>query len=779
MSGPLASICANCPGIVFRRVSYPDGRIEYPYVSGAIRSICGVGPEHIIADSSALLDRLHPEDRDNFLATLRNSERHLTPWSLDFRIIDTADEVHWICGNAVPTGYQTGEVVSDGVLLDITARKQKDKDIQIREERLRDFAEINSDVFWELDSDLRFIYISSVGYHGEPIDPGMFIGKTHEEIFTSSEWSDIDREIKELKNKAQYAIERKSISSPGRFIRTSAKPIFSDDGTFKGYRGTTLDITDRKKAETELAESEQRFRSLVKGSIQGVFVHRELQLLFANEECARVLGYESLEELQKAGPIDQHFHPDERDRLRGYADARLRGGNLPSSYELRALRKDGTNIWLENRVTLVEWDGAPAIQSVFYDITERKCAESELSASEQRFRALVEYAPEAITMVDVDVVDTGLYLDVNPMAEALHGLPRDALIGKLGPADLSPKNQPDGRPSTEAARNNLSRALAGEFPRFEWMHLDPVGNETLCEVSLARLPDPHRKLVRASIFDITERKAAEASLRRVRDELEAKVAERTQALRAEVGERKLAQEEATRANQAKSEFLSSMSHELRTPLNAIMGYAQLLRDYSEQPLSEEQSSGIERILDGGQHLLVLINEVLDLSRIESGRVALSLEPVELAQVIQESLALVQPLADERDIKLVGVAEIPPSLRIVADRARFKQVLLNLFSNAVKYNRDKGTVTLRAGAAERNMLRISVVDTGKGIASENHDDVFRPFSRLGMEASKIEGTGIGLTISRQLIESMGGRLEFESNAGQGSTFWIEIPVYKLD
>ena len=525
-----------------------------------------------------------------------------------------------------------------------------------------------------------------------------------------------------------------------------------------------------------MAESEQRFRSLVEGSIQGVFVHRDLRQLFANEECARILGYESLEELRKAGPIERHFHPDERDRLRGYADARLRGETLPGNYELRALRKDGSSIWLENRVTLVEWEGKAAIQSVFYDITERQRAESDLSASEQRFRALVEYAPEAITMIDVD---TGLYLDVNPMAEALHGLPRDALIGKLGPADLSPKIQLDGRPSTEAAQNYLSRALAGEFPRFEWMHLDPEGKETLCEVSLARLPDPHRKLVRASILDITERKAAEETLRRARDELEAEVAERTQALRAEVGERKLAQEEATRANQAKSEFLSSMSHELRTPLNAIMGYAQLLRDYSEQPLSEEQSSGIERILDGGQHLLVLINEVLDLSRIESGRVALSLEAIELAQVIRESLALVQPLADERDITLVGVADVPPGLRIMADRGRFKQVLLNLFSNAVKYNRDTGTVTVRAAATERNMLRISVVDTGKGIASEDHDDVFRPFSRLGMEASKIEGTGIGLTISRQLIESMGGRLDFESSVGQGSTFWIEIPIHKPD
>ena len=231
----------------------------------------------------------------------------------------------------------------------------------------------------------------------------------------------------------------------------------------------------------------------------------------------------------------------------------------------------------------------------------------------------------------------------------------------------------------------------------------------------------------------------------------------------------------TRASQAKSEFLSSMSHELRTPLNAIMGYAQLLRDYSEQPLTDEQRDGIEQILDGGQHLLVLVNEVLDLSRIESGGVALSLESVDISQIVPESLALVQPLADERNVSLVVAEEVRSGELVTADRDRLKQVLLNLLSNAVKYNREGGSVTVTTTVGAKDTLRLAITDTGRGIPENRRHEVFRPFSRLGMEASKVEGTGIGLTISRQLVEGMGGSLDFESTANEGSTFWIELSL----
>jgi hypothetical protein len=210
-----------------------------------------------------------------------------------------------------------------------------------------------------------------------------------------------------------------------------------------------------------------------------------------------------------------------------------------------------------------------------------------------------------------------------------------------------------------------------------------------------------------------------------------------------------------------------------------LGFTQLLRDYSDPPLSEEARESIEQIFDGGTHLLALINEVLDLARIEAGNLKLVLEEVDPMAILDQSLVLVKPLAGKRAIQCNVVAAADLTWRVVADAGRLKQVLLNLLSNAVKYNRDAGTLTVEVAEGDGGKLRISVSDTGAGIAADRQHDVFQPFSRLGMETSKIEGTGVGLSISRQLMESMGGALDFKSAEGEGSTFWLEIPLVDRD
>ncbi|MHB0917820.1 MAG: ATP-binding protein, partial [Thiobacillus sp.] len=232
-----------------------------------------------------------------------------------------------------------------------------------------------------------------------------------------------------------------------------------------------------------------------------------------------------------------------------------------------------------------------------------------------------------------------------------------------------------------------------------------------------------------------------------------------------------ARDEADRANRTKSEFLSSMSHELRTPMNAILGFGQLM-EY-DATLPDEHQDNVQEILKAGHHLLELINEVLDLSKVESGHVDLSLEPVEVCLVVEVCLALVGPLADQRDIQLSHKGLKGKAVR--ADRTRLKQALLNLLSNAIKYNRDGGSVRIEVQLEGADRLRIRVSDSGLGIPAGRLKELFQPFSRLDAENSDIEGTGIGLTITQRLVEMMGGAVGVESEAGAGSTFWIELPL----
>jgi signal transduction histidine kinase/ActR/RegA family two-component response regulator len=242
------------------------------------------------------------------------------------------------------------------------------------------------------------------------------------------------------------------------------------------------------------------------------------------------------------------------------------------------------------------------------------------------------------------------------------------------------------------------------------------------------------------------------------------VAERTAGLRA-------AQQAAEAANHSKSVFLSRMSHELRTPLNAVLGFGQILE---LRDLDADQSEAVQQILKGGRHLLGLINEVLDISQIESGGLAISPEPVLASELVGEAIDLVRPLAAERTINLTG-ASTGCNVYVLADRQRAKQILLNLLSNAIKYNRARGSVAIDCADGESGCLRINVRDTGMGISPDRLDQLFVPFERLGADQTDIPGTGIGLALSQRLAEAMGGRILVDTTVGKGSTFTLELPL----
>ena len=277
--------------------------------------------------------------------------------------------------------------------------------------------------------------------------------------------------------------------------------------------------------------------------------------------------------------------------------------------------------------------------------------------------------------------------------------------------------------------------------------------------------------VRALEHEVGERRQAQEEVMRLNDGLERRVADRTAALEASNQGLVHARLAAENANRAKSEFLSSMSHELRTPLNAIMGFGQLLANSTIALPEGKRVEFTRHIVNAGSHLLDLINEILDLARIESSSVMLSLEPVAIDDVLQECRTMIAPTAQRRHIRLLFPQDLHES--VVADRTRLRQVLLNLLSNAVKYNRDSGTVHVDVFAGANDSVRIAIHDTGAGLRADQLAALFQPFNRLGQEAGKVEGTGIGLVVTKRLVELMGGTISVESTVGVGSVFSIEL------
>jgi signal transduction histidine kinase/ActR/RegA family two-component response regulator len=277
--------------------------------------------------------------------------------------------------------------------------------------------------------------------------------------------------------------------------------------------------------------------------------------------------------------------------------------------------------------------------------------------------------------------------------------------------------------------------------------------------------------------EVEERRRAQLEVMRLNDELEARVRDRTTQLERSNQDLVLATAAAEEANRAKSEFLSNMSHELRTPLNAIIGFGQLLSGPNARPVEGAKGREfVSYIVNAGQHLLTLINDILNLAQIEAGKLTLSVEPVALDEVLAECRIMMAPLSEKRDVRML----FPTSTGAIvdADRTRLSQVLLNLLSNAVKYNREHGTVVVDVARTAPDRVRVVVQDTGLGMQRAQLESLFQPFNRLGQETGKQEGTGIGLVLTRHLVELMGGSLGVDSAPGVGSVFWVELRAQAL-
>jgi PAS domain S-box-containing protein len=423
-------------------------------------------------------------------------------------------------------------------------------------------------------------------------------------------------------------------------------------------------------------------------------------------------------------------------------------------YELTYIRKDGSRFPAVVSVTALrdvhDHGGIIGYLLIGTDNTARKQVEEEQKKLDQLLRdqqfytrSLIEANIDALMTTDL----SGLITDVNNQMESLTGRSRDELIGEPF------KNNFTDPVRAKAAIKRVLRE--GKVTDYELTARAKDGNETVVSYNATNFYDRDGILqgVFASARDITERKRWDQVLQENTLELET------------------AKAIAEKANLAKSDFLSSMSHELRSPLNAVLGFAQLMESDTPAPTPSQKAS-IDQILHAGWYLLELINEILDLSVIESGRLTLSLEPVSLPEVMLECQAMIEPQAQKRGISMT-FPHFKETCYIKADRTRVKQVLINLLSNAIKYNQAGGTVIVECVAGVSNRIRICVRDTGAGLPPEKLAQLFQSFNRLGQEASGEEGTGIGLVVSKRLVELMEGTIGVESVVGSGSVFWIEL------
>jgi PAS domain S-box-containing protein len=422
-------------------------------------------------------------------------------------------------------------------------------------------------------------------------------------------------------------------------------------------------------------------------------------------------------------------------------------------YELTYIRKDGSRFPAVVSVTALRDAQAAIIGYLLIgtDNTARKQVEAEQKRLDQRLRdhqfytrSLIESHIDALVITD----PLGIITDTNRQMEALTGCTRDELIGAPF------KNYFTDPERAEAVIKLALREKRVTDYQLTVRALD--GKKTAVSYNATTFYDRGRlsQGVFAAARDVTERQLNQQALQKTNVELE------------------IAKSAAEKANLAKSDFLSSMSHELRSPLNAILGFAQLLESSSPLP-TESQKESIAQILQAGWHLLKLITEILDLSVIEAGKVSLSPEPVSLAEVMSECQTMLEHESQQRGISMT-FPRIDNPIFVSADRTRLKQVVINLLSNAIKYNKAQGTIVVECSTKTPGRTRVSVRDTGAGLSADKLGQLFQPFNRLGQEeVGGVAGTGIGLVVTKRLVELMGGVLGAESTLGEGSVFWFEL------
>ena len=538
---------------------------------------------------------------------------------------------------------------------------------------------------------------------------------------------------------------RRAADGVYRWFLVHAFPIRDRDGAVLRWVGTSTDISERKAAEAAASTIAERLALALDAARLGTWDWNveTREVLWSSEHNAMF----DLPIGQRVGNLQdgiERIHPEDREHVIGELQAAMLA-RRDSEVEMRAVHRDGSLRWVLSRGrALYGPAGKPTrMIGIVQDITAHKTAEKALRESEERFRLANFHSPFPVMLH----TDDGEVLMVNDAWTHITGYCPEQILSIEDWLNLAYESESErdaireflanawGHIGTDEILGRRIRCAGGEVRRWD-----------VSGTTLGRLPDG-RWLRLVTAVDVTERHQQETELRS-------------------------AKEQAERANAAKSMFLSRMSHELRTPLNAILGFGQLLELGS---IGKEDRQCVDHILRGGRYLLALIDEVLDLSRVEAGELSLKPTVIRLEKMVRECLDFVGKMAQAKGVTCsFKIATAASRVAVWADEQRLRQVLLNLLSNAIKYNRAGGQVVLTWKQRAGSTVRLEVRDTGAGLSPEGLERLFVPFERLGQEFGEVEGTGLGLVVSKRLVDAMDGTLGAESQAGRGSTFWVELP-----